>query len=96
MYMGLGIFMLAVGAILRFAVSAKVSGLNINVIGTILMVAGILAIAISFIMMYSRPRRTTVVRQVPTGTDPNHPTQVTTTEYPDDPNARYRNDNDTR
>ena len=60
MYLGGSLFVIALGAILRFAVSANVDGLNIPVIGTILMVVGIVGLAIS-IALQTRRRRTDVI-----------------------------------
>jgi len=50
MYIGLGIFLLVVGAILTFAVSASVSGIDLALIGWILMAGGALAIILSLAM----------------------------------------------
>ncbi len=47
MYIGIGIFLLVVGAILTFAVDATVAGVDISLIGWILMVGGALAIILS-------------------------------------------------
>ena len=44
MGIGLGIFLLAVGAILAFAVHATVVGVDIHVVGGILMAAGFLSL----------------------------------------------------
>lgn len=60
MGIGVGIFLLAVGAILAFAVNASVSGLDIHVVGYILMGAGLLGIVL-FLTVFG-PRRNTVVR----------------------------------
>lgn len=62
--MGIGgsIFLLAVGAILAFAVDADISGLDINVIGWILMAAGLIGLVITMWFWNSR-RRTVVTRQ---------------------------------
>lgn len=35
-----GIFLIAVGAILKFAINASVQGINLDVVGVILMIAG--------------------------------------------------------
>ena len=43
MGLGVSIFLIAVGAILAWAVNATVSGLNIQTIGCILMIVGISA-----------------------------------------------------
>ena len=67
MGLGVGIFLTALGAILAFAVDAEVSGLDINTIGWILMIAGIAGIVLSMIFWSSWGgpggvrRRTTVV-----------------------------------
>jgi Na+/proline symporter len=46
---GSSIFLIAVGAILTFAVDAEVSGLDISTVGIILMVAGVLGVLISLL-----------------------------------------------
>jgi putative Mn2+ efflux pump MntP len=50
-HMGIGtsIFLIALGAILAFAVNADVSGLEISTIGIILMVCGVLGLLISLL-----------------------------------------------
>ncbi len=53
MGIGVSIFLIAVGAILAFAVSADVSGLDIEVIGWILLVIGILGLVLSVIFWSS-------------------------------------------
>jgi uncharacterized protein DUF6458 len=62
--MGIGgsIFLLAVGAILAFAVNADISGLDINIIGWILMLCGLVGLAFTTWYWNSR-RRTVVTRQ---------------------------------
>jgi hypothetical protein len=64
MAMGIGtsLFLIAVGAILYFAVNASISGLSIATIGIILMVVGVLGLLISLFMLSADRRRTTVVR----------------------------------
>jgi Domain of unknown function (DUF6458) len=47
MSLGASLFLVAVGAILHFAVTAEVSGIDIQIVGTILMVVGVLGFAIS-------------------------------------------------
>ncbi|HQY98205.1 MAG TPA: DUF6458 family protein [Phycicoccus sp.] len=50
MYIGLGIFLLVVGAILYFAVGTAVIGpVSISMIGLICMIGGVLAIVLSFL-----------------------------------------------
>jgi len=57
MYIGSSIFMIALGAILKFAVTATVAGFNIQTAGVILIVAGIIGLVVSLIMMASADRR---------------------------------------
>lgn len=58
MSIGGSIFLLAVGAILRYAVTATVSGISIQTVGLILMLAGILGLALSLLYLFAwRPRR---------------------------------------
>ncbi|MDQ6840985.1 MAG: DUF6458 family protein [Actinomycetota bacterium] len=65
--MGLGtsIFLVAVGAILRFAVSVSTSGFNLHTIGLILMIVGIVGLVISLLWMtvWADRRQTGVVRR---------------------------------
>ena len=74
MGLGVGIFLTALGAILAFAVSADVSGVNIHTVGWILLIVGIAGIVLSLIFWsswggpgaFSR-RRTTYVDDRPGG-----------------------------
>lgn len=56
MGIGTSIFLIAVGAILKFAVDADVSGLKIETIGLILMIVGVLGLVISlfYTTIYAR------------------------------------------
>jgi hypothetical protein len=47
MYIGTSIFLIALGAILYFAVTASVAGISIQTTGLILMLVGILGLAVS-------------------------------------------------
>ena len=62
MGIGTSIFLIALGAILKFAVTAEVSGLEISTIGVILMVAGVLGLLVSLYFMSTSNRRDPVVR----------------------------------
>ena len=53
MGIGVSILLIAIGAILAFAVSAEVSGIDIQVIGWILLVVGILGMLLSMIFWSS-------------------------------------------
>jgi phosphate/sulfate permease len=50
MTLGVSLFLVAVGAILRFAVTADVAGIDIQVVGTILIVVGIVGFLISLLL----------------------------------------------
>jgi Domain of unknown function (DUF6458) len=51
--LGTSIFLIALGAILRFAVTATVAGVSIQTIGVILMVVGVIGLVLSFIFWSS-------------------------------------------
>ena len=48
---GTSLFLIAVGAVLRFAVSVSTHGFNIHTIGVILMVVGAIGLLISLLWM---------------------------------------------
>jgi hypothetical protein len=67
---GVSIFLIAVGAILTWAVNASVSGLELDTIGVILMIVGALGLVLSMIFWSSwggfhGARRTTYVEDGP-------------------------------
>ena len=62
MGIGVSVFLLALGAILAFAVNTSISGLDINVVGWILMAAGLLGLAIT-LYLFNRPTRPGVVTE---------------------------------
>jgi hypothetical protein len=54
--LGTSIFLIAVGAILRYAVTASVSGISIATVGLILMIVGAIGLVISlFYLLNARP-----------------------------------------
>ncbi len=61
--MGIGgsLFLLALGAILAFAVHYTVSGVDLQVVGLILMAAGLVGLVL-FLAVFGPRRRSTVVR----------------------------------
>jgi hypothetical protein len=72
MGLGIGMLLAAVGAVLAFAVSATVSGVNIHAVGWILLIVGIFGIVLSMIFWsswagpgYFSRRRTTYVDEGP-------------------------------
>lgn len=56
MGIGVSVFLLALGAILAFAVDYSVSGLDINVVGIILMVAGGIGLLLTMLVFGRRDR----------------------------------------
>jgi Domain of unknown function (DUF6458) len=73
MGLGVSIFLVAVGAILTWAVTAEVSGVDIQVVGVILMIVGVLGFLLSLLFWSSwggpgyvtGRRRTTYVEEEP-------------------------------
>jgi hypothetical protein len=51
MYVGTSIFLIALGAILKFAVTATVVGIDIQTAGLILMIVGIIGLVLSLFSM---------------------------------------------
>jgi hypothetical protein len=60
MRIGASLFLVAVGAVLKFAVTKQISGVSVGVVGVILMIVGAVGLLITLILMSSR-RRTDVV-----------------------------------
>ena len=52
MTIGTSIFVIAVGAILKYAITAEVSGVDIQTIGVILMLVGILGLILSLLYTF--------------------------------------------
>jgi hypothetical protein len=71
--MGIGssLFLIAVGAILTFAIDADVSGIEISTVGIILMVVGVIGLLISlfFLGEWRARHRTAVVEERPIARD---------------------------
>jgi hypothetical protein len=79
MRLGTGIVLLALGAILTFAVRAEVSGLDLQVVGWILMAVGALGIVLELAVF--APRQHRVVHTEARGLDADGaPTRRTTTD----------------
>ncbi|HST46851.1 DUF6458 family protein [Jatrophihabitans sp.] len=74
MRIGASLFLIAVGAILTFAVTADVNGLDLSTIGVILMIVGAAGLLITVAMMSTR-RRTDIIhrRSGTTVIEPNDP-----------------------
>ena len=65
MGIGTSLFLIAVGAILYFAIEGDISGIKIDTVGVILMIVGVIGLLISLFFLSSARRATserTVVR----------------------------------
>jgi hypothetical protein len=72
MGLGVGLFLAAIGAVLAFAVTKNVNGVNIHTVGWILLIVGIIGVVLSMIFWsswagpgYWSRRRTTSVDEGP-------------------------------
>jgi hypothetical protein len=74
--MGIGgsIFLIALGAILAFAVEAEISGLDISVVGYVLMLAGLAGLILT--VWFWQSRRNAVVAPTTVQQPVNQPVQV--------------------
>ena len=61
MTIGASIFLIAVGAILKYAVTATVAGIEIQTVGLILMIAGVVGLLIGLFLLTQTDRRRPVV-----------------------------------
>jgi beta-lactamase regulating signal transducer with metallopeptidase domain len=77
MGIGVSVFLIAVGAVMTFAINVTTSGFNINTIGIILMVVGVLGLLIDLLLF--APRRRRVVTD-----NPGYATRRTVVERRDD------------
>ncbi|MEV0802601.1 DUF6458 family protein [Kribbella sp. NPDC050281] len=58
MGIGVSVFLLAVGGVLAFAVSDRVSGVDLTVVGYVLMGAGAIGLAVALVLANQRSRTT--------------------------------------
>jgi len=65
MTIGTSILLIAIGAILKWAVTATISGFNIQTAGTVLLIVGIVGLILSLIYTFAWSRRETVVYDDP-------------------------------
>jgi tellurite resistance protein TehA-like permease len=61
MGIGTSLFLIAAGAILRYAVSDSISGIDVPTVGLILLIVGVLGLIISLVLMLAPRRRDTTV-----------------------------------
>ena len=57
MSIGTSLFLIAAGAVLRYAVTVSAKGFNIHTIGLILMIVGIIGLILSLVWMTTWARR---------------------------------------
>jgi hypothetical protein len=73
MTVGGSIFLIAVGAILRYAITDSISGIDLQVIGLILMIAGVVGLLVGLFMYANASRRGGVVERERYVDDPRDP-----------------------
>lgn len=78
MYIGLGVVLLALGAVLAFALNIDIPGISDDALGYILMAAGLLAIVLSFAMRGTRNAGFTATKE--SHVDPNTGSRVDRTD----------------
>ena len=78
MYIGLGIVLIVIGAILAFVLQVDIPGMDDGMLGWILIAAGVLAILLSFAMTRRRPAGMTTTRE--SHVDPATGTRVDRTD----------------
>jgi hypothetical protein len=57
MTIGASLFCIAVGAILRFAVTAELAGIDLQTVGVILMIVGVVGLVLGLVLMASQRQR---------------------------------------
>ena len=62
MRIGASLLLIALGAILTFAVTAEVNGIDLSTIGVILMIVGVLGLLITLVLASTR-RRTDIIHR---------------------------------
>jgi len=65
MTLGTSTFLVAVGAIMRYAISAQGDGFNVPMIGGILMIVGIVGAVLSILIVATMGKRRTVLVNAP-------------------------------
>ena len=82
MRIGVGRVLIAIGAILKFAVTGQISGINLQTLGVVLMIVGVMGLLITLVLLSVR-RWTDVI---PRGRDV---TYVEPIDPIDSPDLRY-------
>ncbi len=74
MTIGVSLLLIAVGAILKFAITVSISGVDLATVGVILMVIGALGLILGLVLIASRKRTDVVERPARTTyVEPNAP-----------------------
>ncbi|MEO7007234.1 MAG: DUF6458 family protein [Terrimesophilobacter sp.] len=81
MGIGSGIFLFVIGAILTFALNFRVDWIDLDLVGYILMIAGVVVFVISLVVVFRRRSTSTTTR---TAVDPSRHERVTERETTDD------------
>jgi hypothetical protein len=66
---GGSIALIVIGAILKFAITWSPAHVNVQLIGLIIMIAGIVGLIISLVWMFGRRRRTVTTSRTPNTTE---------------------------
>jgi Domain of unknown function (DUF6458) len=82
MSIGVGIFVFVVGAILRFALRVQAGWINLELVGDLLMGAGVVVVIIGIVLLVRKRSSVTTVRSA---VDPNTNEQVASRETKVDP-----------
>ena len=82
MSIGVGIFVFVVGAILRFALRVQLSWISLELVGDLLMGAGVVVVIIGIVLLVRKRSSVTTVR---TAVDPNNGENVASRETKVDP-----------
>jgi tellurite resistance protein TehA-like permease len=61
MGIGTSLFLIAAGAILRYAITESISGVELDTVGLILLIVGVIGLIISLVLMLAPRRHETVV-----------------------------------
>ncbi len=82
MNIGAGIFLVVVGAVLRFALNVQLSWINLQLVGNLLMGAGVVVIVIGIVLLVRKRSSITTVR---TAVDPQSGENIAQRETKVDP-----------
>lgn len=82
MSIGLGIFLFVIGAIMRFALNVQLTWINLQLVGNLLMGAGVVVVIIGIVLMVRKRSSVTTVR---TTADPQSGENVSSRETKVDP-----------